>query len=369
MNAASARAPCDRADVQAFTYTALPVRVVFATGALGQVGAEVTRLGCSRPFVVAGERQHAEAEALRAQLGAAGMFAEAAMHTPVEVTARAMIALRAAGADCLVALGGGSAIGLAKALALRTDLPQIAVPTTYAGSEATPVLGQTEAGKKATSRDLRVLPEVIVYDVALTLTLPRAMTVTSGLNAIAHAVEALYSPDANPVIGSLAERSIAALAHALPELVADGANLEARGEALLGAWMAGTCLGSVGMGLHHKLCHTLGGTFELPHSETHSVVLPYAMAYNAAAAPVAMAAVARALGTSSGSDAPRGMRALAEALGAPLSLRSLGMPEAGLDRAAELAVAAPYPNPRALDRTALRALLGEAWAGTWTGEH
>jgi alcohol dehydrogenase class IV len=261
----------------------------------------------------------------------------------------------------LIAIGGGSAIGLAKAIALRTDLPQIVVPTTYAGSEATPILGQTEHGKKTTIRDLRVLPEVIVYDVALSSTLPRSLTVTSGLNAMAHAVEALYSPDANPVITSFAEQSLTALAHALPILVEDLANLDARAEALFGAWTAGTCLGSVGMALHHKLCHTLGGSFDLPHSETHSVVLPYAVAYNAIATD-AMARIARAIGAV---DAANGLRALATKLGAPLSLRELGMPEAGLDRAAELATAAPYPNPRPIEREPIRELLGKAWAGEW----
>jgi maleylacetate reductase len=340
----------------AFTYTALPARVVFAEGALAQLDAEVARLGCTRPFVIAGAHH-----ALAAKVAAVGMFGDAAMHTPVDVTERALAEVRSANADCLIAIGGGSAIGLAKAIALRTDLPQIVVPTTYAGSEATPILGQTEHGKKTTIRDLRVLPEVIVYDVALSSTLPRALTVTSGLNAMAHAVEAMYSPDANPVITAFAEQALTALAHALPILVEDVSDRDARAEALFGAWTAGMCLGSVGMALHHKLCHTLGGSFDLPHSETHAVVLPYAVAYNAVATD-AMARIARSIGAV---DAAGGLRALATKLGAPLSLRELGMPEAGLDRAAELATAAPYPNPRPIEREPIRELLGKAWAGEW----
>jgi alcohol dehydrogenase class IV len=345
-----------------FTYAALQARVVFAEGALAQVGAEVARLGCSRPFVISGEHQRREAIALVAQLGAPGAFTEAAAHTPVDVTELALAAVQAVHADCLVALGGGTAIGLAKAIALRTDLPQIAIPTTYAGSEATPILGQTEHGMKTTLRDPRVLPEVIVYDVALTLTLPPALTVLSGLNAMAHAVEALYAPDANPITSELAEHALLRFAGALPKLVQHPGDREARGEALLGAWTAGTCLGSVAMGLHHKLCHTLGGSFDLPHAETHAVMLPYTIAYNAAAAPSAMAAIERALGVANAAD---GMRALALALGAPRSLQELGMSETAVDRAADLAILTPYPNPRPLERTAIRALLAAAWSGTW----
>ncbi|MFT3694155.1 MAG: maleylacetate reductase [Kofleriaceae bacterium] len=340
-----------------FVYNALPARVVFGEGTLAQLAGEVSRLGSKRPFVVAGRHHRDAAVALGMRA-----FTDAAMHTPVEVTQQAMAAL--GDADCVIALGGGSAIGLGKAIALRTDLPQIAIPTTYAGSEVTPVLGQTEAGVKTTVRDLKVLPEVVLYDVQLTLSLPRALTVTSGLNAMAHAVEAMYSAEANPVISAFAEQALAAFAHALPELVDDLADLEARGEALYGAWTAGTCLGSVGMGLHHKLCHVLGGSFGLPHSETHSVILPYATRYNAPAVPQSMARIAHAIEAEDG-DAANGLRALAKQLGAPTALRDLGLAEADLDRAAELATAAPYPNPRAVDRAAIRELLQNAWQGAW----
>ena len=189
---------------------------------------------------------------------------DAVMHTPADVTERVMEKLAASNADCLVALGGGSTIGLAKALALRTDLPQIVLPTTYAGSEATPVLGETRDGQKSTIRSLKVLPEVIVYDVELTYGLPPAISLVSGINAIAHAVEALYAQDANPVTSSLAEQGIAALARALPAIPSDPADPNARADALFGAWVCGACLGTVGMSLHHKLCHVLGGSFGPP---------------------------------------------------------------------------------------------------------
>ena len=187
-----------------------------------------------------------------------------------------------------MALGGGSTIGLAKAIALRTDLPQIAIPTTYAGSEMTPILGETKDGRKTTQKSMKVLPEVVIYDVDLTMTLPAGLSGTSGINAIAHAVEALYAEDANPIISVLAEQSIAALGRALPQIAADPSDREARSDAQYGAFLAGACLGSVGMALHHKLCHTLGGTFDLPHSETHTIVLPHALAYNAPAVPKAV---------------------------------------------------------------------------------
>ena len=329
---------------------------------LDLVADEVTALGCSRALVLSTPQQADAAHDLAARLGvlAAGVFTEAAMHTPVEITEQAMHRVRDLGADCTVALGGGSTTGLGKAIALRTDLPQIVIPTTYAGSEATPILGETKDGLKTTRRSPKILPEVILYDVDLTLTLPVGLSATSGMNAIAHAVEGLYTQDANPIISLMAEEGIRSLGSALPKIVLDPGDHEARSDALYGAWLCGVVLGSVGMALHHKLCHTLGGTFDLPHANVHTVVLPHAAAYNAAAAPLAMARIARALGVT---DAPRGLHDLARSLNAPLSLREIGMPESGLDRAADLASSNPYWNPRPIERDAIRALLDDAYFG------
>jgi len=348
--------------MEPFVYEALPQRVVFGSGTLDAVGDEVRRLGCTRALVLSTPQQADSARDLAARLGAlaAGVFTNATMHTPVDVTETAVEAVRAAGADCVVALGGGSTTGLGKAIALRTDLPQVVVPTTYAGSEATPILGQTEGGLKTTQRSLKVLPEVIVYDVDLTMTLPAAMSATSGMNAIAHAVEALYAREANPIISMFAEEGIRAFARALPVLVNDPANREARSDALYAAWLCGICFGSVGGALHHKLCHVLGGTFDLPHAETHTVILPHATAYNAEAAPEAMARIARALGSD---DAAGGLYDLEVRLGTPLSLAEIGMPENGLQKAADIAVANPYWNPRAIDKAAIQALLDDAYHG------
>jgi alcohol dehydrogenase class IV len=231
----------------------------------------------------------------------------------------------------------------------------------------TPIYGITEGGVKKTGRDLRVMPRTVIYDPELTATLPLALTVTSALNAIAHAAEGLYAPDGNPVVALMAEEGIRASAAALAPLHADAQDRAARGDALYGAWLCGIVLGSVAMGLHHKLCHTLGGSFNLPHAETHTVVLPHALAYNAAAAPQAMARIARALHaadpTLDARDAPRALQQLAARHGAPTTLAALGMPADGLDRAADLAAQTPYPNPRPLERAALRALLQRAYEG------
>lgn len=348
--------------MQPFVYNALPSRVIFGSSTLGQVAEELSMLGCSKALVLTTPEQRSAGEQLVEQLGrlCVGLYSNATMHTPIEVTRDALETVSRSGADCVIALGGGSTIGLGKAIALNTDLPQIVIPTTYAGSEATPIIGQTENGLKTTQRTLKVLPEVIIYDVDLTLTLPVAMTVTSGMNAIAHAVEALYSKDANPLISSLAEQGIAAIARSLPRIHLNPADSEARSDALFGAWACGTCLGAVGMSIHHKLCHTLGGSFDLPHAQTHTVVLPHAVAYNAQHVPVAMTRIAAALGAES---APGGLFDLAKSLGAATSLADVGMKEEDLNRATEIACASPYWNPRPIEPAGIAQLLANAFAG------
>jgi maleylacetate reductase len=280
---------------------------------------------------------------------------------PVEVARRARELADELGADGCVAVGGGSAVGLGKAIALEHDLPIIAVPTTYAGSEMTPVWGLTEGGEKRTGRDVRVLPRSVLYDPEMTLSLPAQMSATSGMNAIAHAVEGLYAPDATPIISLMAEEGARALVAALPGVVADGSDIDARAEAQYGAWLCGAVLAATTMSLHHKLCHTLGGTLDLPHAQTHTVVLPHALAFNQPAAPQAVAALSRALGGVR--DPARELWELAGRLGAPRSLAELGMAEADIPRIADLAVAKPYANPRPVTRDGVESLLRAAWAG------
>ncbi|MGW1542118.1 maleylacetate reductase and hydroxyquinol 1,2-dioxygenase domain-containing protein [Streptomyces sp. NPDC002309] len=341
-------------------HTSHPARVVFGHGTVGELAEEVKRLGASRVLLLSSPPLAEASARVRDALGGllAAEFDGAVMHTPTDVTEAALAVLEESGADCLVSVGGGSTTGLSKALALRTDLPQVVVPTTYAGSEVTPVLGETRDGHKVTQSSAAILPETVVYDVDFTLSLPLPMSITSGVNAMAHAVEALYSADADPDTDRRALEAISLIGRALPMLAADPADRDARADLLEAAWLAGTCLASVGMGLHHKLCHTLGGSFGLPHAETHTVILPHAMAYNAPAAPDVMRRIARALDVP---DAPTGVYDLIASLGGPTSLRGLGMPESELGRAAELAVATPYPNPRELTAEGLGSLLSDAW--------
>jgi maleylacetate reductase len=348
-----------------FIYTGRPARVVFGAGSLQHLVREIDALGARKALVLSTPEQRASAEKVAALLGdrAAGVFDRAVMHVPIETAREAREVARQLGADCAVAIGGGSTVGLGKAIALDSGLPILAIPTTYAGSEMTPIYGITEGGMKKTGRDMAVLPRTVIYDPELTMGLPVKMSVASGINAIAHAAEAFYSVNTNPVVNLMAEEGIAALGRALP-VIASGAHgqaiTDARADALYGAWLCGSVLGSIDMALHHKLCHTLGGSFNLPHAETHTIVLPHALAYNAAAAPEAMRRIARALGATS---APQAVYDLARNNGAPVALKDIGMKEADLDKACDIAMQNQYPNPRPLERVALRQLLQNAFEG------
>ncbi|WP_426230576.1 maleylacetate reductase [Pararhizobium sp. DWP3-4] len=344
-----------------FTYGGSPAHIVFGQGKSATAADWVNKLGCSRALVLSTPQQKGDAEALAAKLGplAAGVFAGAVMHTPVDVTETAMKVVAETRADCVVALGGGSTTGLGKAIAYRTDMPQIVIPTTYAGSEVTAILGQTEGGRKTTVRHESILPEVVIYDPALTLGLPVGMSVTSGLNAMAHAVEGLYAQDRNPISTLMAVEGLRAFKTSLPGIIATPAAPDLRGDALYGAWLCGTVLGTVGMALHHKICHTLGGTFDTPHADTHAIMLAHTAAYNAVSVSDLLAPVAGIFGGSVGG----GLWDFAREIGAPLGLRDLGLTEADLDRAAEIATENPYWNPRPIDRKSIRALLQDAWEG------
>ncbi len=345
-----------------FTYTGLPARVVFGCGTIDQIAHELNALAVERALVFSTPQQAEQAQGILEKLGkkGVGLFAEATMHTPVDVTERAMSHVVQLDVDGIVSFGGGSTIGLGKAIALRTDLPQLVVPTTYAGSEMTPIIGQTEDGLKTTQKTRKVLPETVIYDVNFTLSLPPVMSVTSGLNAIAHAVEALYAENANPVLSLMAEEGIGALVGALPEITKNPTDADARSKALYGAWLCAVCLGSGGVALHHKLCHVLGGSFNLPHAETHTVVLPHALAYNAPEVPDAMDRLRRAMNTEMPAAA---LFDIAKNGDAPTSLQSLGMPQQELGHAVEVALKNPYFNPRRLEAGALLTLLEHAFEG------
>ena len=354
-----------------FTYTAQATRVIFGAGSLQHLAREIDLLGARRALVLSTPEQRASAEMVADLLGAraAGVFDRAVMHVPIETAREARALAQQLGADCAVAIGGGSTTGLGKAMALDSGLPILAIPTTYAGSEMTPIYGITEGGMKKTGKDPRVLPRTVLYDPELTLGLPVGMSVTSGLNAIAHAAEGLYAVDANPIMDLMAQEGIAALGRALPVIKNAPTDVTARSDALYGAWLCGTVLGNVGMALHHKLCHTLGGSFNLSHAETHTIVLPHALAYNAAAAPNAMAKIAAALGRTGQATAAQAVFDLASDNGAPVALKDIGMKAADLDTACDIAMQNQYPNPRPLERVALRFLLQNAYEGVrpWGG--
>jgi alcohol dehydrogenase class IV len=349
--------------LKSFVYNAHPARVVFGAGSLHMLAEEIERLGAKKALVLSTPEQRASAERVAGLLGAraAGIFDRAVMHVPIETAREAREVAKKLGADCAVAIGGGSTTGLGKAIALDSGLPILAIPTTYAGSEMTPIYGITAAGMKKTGKDARVLPQVVIYDPELSLSLPVGLSVTSGINAIAHAAEGLYATDANPIMDLMAQEGIAAIARALPAIKRKPDDIEARGDALYGAWLCGTVLGNVGMALHHKLCHTLGGSFNLPHAETHTIVLPHALAYNARAAQAAMRRAAQAL---KAADAAQGVFDLAHANGAPTALKDIGMKAEDLDKACDIAMQNQYPNPRPLERAAIRQLLQDAFDGT-----
>lgn len=357
-------------DILPSLYSILQSRVIFGVGCVEKLPEEIERLGASRALVLSTPQQQTLAMDIAARLGsrAAGVFDGAVMHVPIEIVNEAREEARRVGADSYVAVGGGSTMGLAKALVLTSaetsPLPILAVPTSYAGSEMTPIWGLTEDGRKTTGRDARVVPKTVLYDPALTVSMPAGLSATSGINAIAHCVEALYAKDANPIISAAAEEGIRMMAASLPVVVAQPENLEARSSMMFGAWLGGVSLGSAGMALHHKLCHTLGGVFNLPHAETHTVILPHAVDYNAHAAPEAMARVAGALAADS---AAGGLYDLAVKLGAPVSLAAIGMRAEDLDQAADLATANPYDNPRTVTREGIRELLQNAFEGRRPG--
>lgn len=345
-----------------FTYQASPTRVLFGSGTVRELGNELQRLGLKRTLFLATPRQEEYVRNLAVSVGpvAVGVFAEAAMHTPISVTEDALWMARELSIDGVVSVGGGSTTGLGKAIAWRTDLPQVVIPTTYAGSEMTPILGETADGHKVTRSDPRIQPETVIYDFDLIRTLPRHAAVASGMNAMAHAIEALYAFDRNPVVSMMAVDAVTALYASLPDISETAADDGARGRGLYGAWLSGICLGSVSMGLHHKLCHTLGGMFDLPHAELHAALLPHTLAYN-------IPAIADVAGTLREvfklPDPAVALFEFNERLQIETALAKLGMPEDGIEPAIDAALAKPYKNPRALERQSLVALLSRAYAG------
>jgi alcohol dehydrogenase class IV len=354
-----AREASARDALKSFVYTGLPSRVVFGAGSVKQLGAELDRLGAKRALLLCTPGRAESVQAIAQGLPIAGVFNRVVMHTPLALADEARKTAADVKADCCIAIGGGSTIGFGKAVALTSGLPVLAVPTTYSGSEMTTIWGISKENLKQTGRDPKVLPKVVIYDPELTLDLPANVSAASGMNAIAHCVEALYAHDGNPIVSLMAEEGIRALAFALPKIIITGGDLAARTDALYGSWLAGSTISTTSVALHHKLCHVLGG-FGLPHAETHSIVLPHAMQYNRDAAPEAMRRVARAI---EAVDAPRGTYELEQRLGLPMKLAEIGMKQDDLERAARIAAEAPYPNPRKVEYAPVLELLQHAYEG------
>ncbi|CAN5228013.1 maleylacetate reductase [soil metagenome] len=348
---------------ESFLYESLPARVHFEVDAATTVRAEVDRLGWKRVLLISSVRDAALATKLSAGFGdrVVARFTGVRAHVPVAVRDEVVDLALERAADGIISVGGGSTTGTAKILALSTRLPIIAIPTTYAGSEMTPVWGLTTAQRKETGIDPVVQPTVVIYDPALLATLPDSIATASGLNAMAHCVEAYWTPRSNPVVRVIATEGVEALAGGLRSLKRDDDSKNARTQLLYGALLAGMSFASAGSGLHHKICHALGGAFDLPHAQTHAVILPRVLAFNEPAVPDAAARMARALGSVSAAD---GLIALYAMIGAPASLRELGLTEAQLPEAIDIvAEKLPIDNPRAVDRDDIAAILSAAFHG------
>ncbi|WP_278264373.1 maleylacetate reductase [Nocardia sp. AG03] len=348
-----------------FTYDGLPGRIVFGVGATRtRLLGELDLLGAERVLLIATDAEGELATRLCAPFAerVAATFSQVRPHVPVEVAELARKAATESDADLVLSVGGGSTTGTAKAVALTTGLPVVAVPTTYAGSEVTPVWGMTDRGRKTTGTDRRVLPKTVVYDPELTASLPVELSVASGLNAVAHCVEAFWAPRRNPVSSAVAEDGIRHLVTGLDTIAATPTGLAGREELLLGAYLAGSAFAVAGSGLHHKICHVLGGAFDLPHAQTHAIVLPYVLAYNADNAADATARIARAMGRT---DIVAALRELGSGLGIAGGLRDLGMTEADIDTVIDdITAIAPADNPTPVTAEGVRAILRGAWAGS-----
>jgi maleylacetate reductase len=349
--------------VSPYVYDAFAARVVFGAGTLATVPRELDRLGARRVLLVHSTSARAAASVLLATLGdrLAGQFADIVEHVPTSVAQAAVLAATDARADTVLTIGGGSATGTGKVIARELGVTLACVPTTFAGSEVTPVWGQTVDGRKTTGRDPRVMPRLVVYDPDLLSTLPAAIAAMSAMNAVAHCAEALWHPHGNPVASALADQGLRLLGRAIPALADGRDEPAARAAALAAAHLAGSAFALTGSGLHHALAHALAATWSLPHAATHAVLLPFVAAANADADPDADARIAHALDAPS--DGARALRALTRSARAPASLDALGVPPEALTTVAERVAAARVPNPARLDQHALRGVLERAWAG------
>ncbi len=345
-----------------FDYKPLPWNITFAAGAVSTIRQEVENLGFKKALILSTTGQSKNAQKLVGSLGnlAVGHFDQAKMHVPIETVESAIKFARDLDADCTISIGGGSTTGLGKALTLKENIANIAIPTTYAGSEMTNIWGITEDGTKITGRDDKVVPDLVIYDPELTLSLPPEIVGSSGLNALAQAVVNVATDKPNAMVTLMALEAIKAIATNLPKIIADPKNLDARSKVLYGSSMAGAALGTGTTSIHHKLCHTFGGTFNTPHAETHAILLPHSVAYNTEATAAGTQAVADAMGVG---NAASGLHDLALKVGAATALKEIGISEQDMDKAIEIIISMDSHNPAPITEKRLRQMLENAYHG------
>lgn len=347
--------------VAPFVHEQLAQRIVFGWDRLDDIADEVERLSGGRVLLIAERSTRPVAERVERALAdqVAASIAPVRPHVPAEDVTSAREVASTHAVDLIVSIGGGSATGLGKAVAVA-GIPLLAIPTTYAGSEMTPIYGITESGRKRTTRDERALPKTVLYDPALTTSLPPRPTASTGMNAIAHCVEALYAANRSPLTDLLAAEAIRLLRRALPDCVEEPSSQPARTTALYGAYLAGTVLAGTGMALHHRICHVLGGAFGIGHGDANAVILPHVVAFNAPAVPDAIQTVAEALDTQ---DPAGALFDLTASMEAPTALAQLGLEESDLDQGVTLTLEEDFYNPRPVDRDGLAELLRDAYEG------
>jgi alcohol dehydrogenase class IV len=348
--------------VKSFEYDSLPGRVVFGLGKRSELANEVRRLGARRVLLIADPHDEARLHEFRELLGelCVTTFTDVVQHVPRAKATEAIALAREFRVDATVSLGGGSATGFSKAVALELATPQVCVPTTYAGSELTPIWGMTEGDKKRTGRDLKVLPTTVIYDAELTIGLPVEIAGPSAMNALAHAAEGLYANGANPVTSLVALESVRVLYEHVPLMCADPDDIEQRSYVLYGAYLAGATLAVAGTDLHHRTNHILGGLFNLDHGKMNAVVLPYALAVNKPAIAESYARLSDALG----GDAASAVFDLARRINAPRSLAEIGMPSDGIEIAVPLVVEASQKNVWPMNDDQVRNFLRAAYEGS-----
>ena len=345
-----------------FELASLPWNIVFGPGSLKSLPDKLKQYAFKQPLILSTPEQSADAQKIADVLKNlnAEIFDKAVMHVPVETVKEAQHIIETLNIDCTISIGGGSTTGLGKALALKNDLPNIAIPTTYAGSEMTNIWGITENGRKITGRDNKVVPNLILYDPELTLSLPAYIAGPSGINAMAQAVVNLTAENQNPIISLWAEEAVRVLTKGLPRIMEHPEDIDARSDILYGACLAGAALGVGITGVHHRLCHTLGGSFNMSHAETHTIILPHTVAFNNSYVSEQTQRLAKAMGQL---DPAAAIFDLAVKVGAKTSLKDIGFKKNDIEKAAKISVEKPCNNPRPVVFDSVMKLLIDAYQG------